>query len=343
MQLVRQRRAACVALIAVSGLGACGSDGGGADLEIYSGRNRDLIEPLIERFEQESGLDVTVRYPGDSAATALLIADEGDRAPDVFISQSPGAMGFLDSKGLLAELDAAVLDRVPASYRAADRDWVGTSARVRVLVYNSNAVVADELPGSVFDLVESRYDGRVGVATSNPSFVDFVSAMRELGGDDATREFLAALAANGARDYGSSNDAVLAAVARGEVDFGLVNHYYNARAKAEDPEQPTENHLFDAGDPGSVVLLTTVGVLGTGDDHRDAAMRFIEFLLSDDAQRYFGEETLEYAVVEGLGVGGDTTLPPLSQIDAPVVDLAKLGLDFQATQQLIEDSGLVDG
>ncbi len=342
MQLGQQLRAITAVALGIGALGACGGGGDGADLEIYSGRNRDLIEPLIERFEAASGLDVTVRYPGDSAVTAQLIVDEGDRAPDLFISQSPGAIGWLDSEGKLRELDAEVLGRVPEPYRSTDGHWIGTSARVRVLVYNSNAVAPDDLPGSVFELTESVYEGRVGVAASNPSFIDFVSAMRELEGDDATGEFLTALADNGARDYGSSNDAVLAAVARGEVDFGLINHYYNARAKAEDPEQPTENHLFDAGDPGSVVLLTTVGLLETGEDHRDAAMQFIEFALNEESQRYFADVTLEYAIVTSLEAGGDPTLPPLSEIEAPVVDLASLGADFAATQQLIEDSGLVD-
>lgn len=339
----RRLAAALLAVVAGSGaLAACGGAGSGADLEVYSGRNRDLIEPLIERFEQETGLDVEVRYPGDSAVAALQIDDEGDRGPDIFISQSPGAMGFLDSRGRLIELDSAVLDAVAPDLRAADGHWVGTSARVRVVVYNSNAVTPDELPGSVFDLVDAPYQGRVGVAATNPSFIDFVSALRELEGDAATEDFLAGLVANGARDYGSSNDAVLAAVARGEVDFGLVNHYYNARAKVEDPEQPTENHLFDAGDPGSVVLLTTAGLLTTGTDHRDAAERFIAFLLTEESQRYFADETLEYPVVGSVEPPADTGLPPLASIDAPSLDLARLGADFAATRDLIESSGLVD-
>jgi len=332
-----------ISAVATVSLAACGGGSGGADLEIYSGRNRDLIEPLIERFEAETGLDVEVRYPGDSAVAALQIDDEGDRGPDLFISQSPGAMGYLDARSRLLPLDQAVLDSVAPELRAPDGHWVGTSARVRVVVYNSNAVSVDELPSSVFDLAESRYEGRVGVAATNPSFIDFVSALRELEGDSATEDFLAGLVANGVRDYGSSNDAVLAAVARGEVDFGLVNHYYNARAKVEDPEQPTENHLFDAGDPGSVVLLTTAGLLTTGEDHRDAAERFLSFLLTDESQRYFADETLEYPVIEGIDPSADTGLPPLADIDAPSLDLARLGEDFAATRDLIDASGLVDG
>ena len=330
-----------VPVAATAGLAACGGGGGGADLEIYSGRNRDLIEPLIERFEDESGLEVEVRYPGDSTAAALLIESERDRGPDVFISQSPGAMGFLDAQGQLLELGAEISVRVPDRLRAPDGHWVGTSARVRVVVYNSNNVEADELPASVFDLLDPEYRGRVGIAAGNASFVDFVTSMRELVGDNKAERFLGGLAANDVRDYGTGNDAVLAAVARGEVDFGLINHYYNARAKAEDPEQPTENHFFEGGDVGSVVLLTTVGLLTSGDDHRDAAERFIGFLLSDESQQYFADETLEYPVVEGIEVG-ESGIGSLSEIDAPTVDLARLGEDFGSTREMIEGSGIVD-
>lgn len=338
-----RRRAATTLLVALvaAGTGACGGGGGGADLVIYSGRTQDLIEPLIDRFEQETGLDVEVRYPGDSAVAALQIAEEGDRGPDLFISQSPGAMGYLDSQGLLAPLSESAIGALGERFRAENAHWVGTSGRVRVLVYNTNAVDPESLPDSVFDLVDDAYRGRVGVAPTNPSFIDFVSALRELEGDEATTAWLRGLVDNGARSY-KSNDAVLAAVARGEIDLGLVNHYYNERAKQEDPDQPTENHLFDAGDPGSLILITTVGRLTSGDDHRDAADRFVSFLLTDESQRYFAQETFEYPLVETVPPAVED-LPPLADIAAPSVDLARLGDDFEATGDLIRDSGLADG
>lgn len=330
-----------VVALVTAAAGACGGGGDGADLVIYSGRTQDLIEPLIERFERETGLDVEVRYPGDSAVAALQIAEEGDRGPDLFISQSPGAMGYLDSLGLLSDLAASAIGAVPERFRAADGHWVGTSGRVRVLVYNTNAVDPASLPGSVFDLVDEAYRGRVGVAPTNPSFIDFVSALRELEGDDATEAWLRGLAGNDARTY-KSNDAILAAVARGEIDLGLVNHYYNERAKQEDPGQPTENHLFDAGDPGSLILITTVGRLASGDDHRDTVDRFVAFLLSEESQQYFARETFEYPLVEGVPPAVED-LPPLADIAAPPIDLARLGDDFEATGDLIRDSGLADG
>lgn len=322
-------------------MAACGGGRDGADLVIYSGRTQDLIEPLIERFESDTGLEVEVRYPGDSAVAALQIAEEGDRGPDLFISQSPGAMGFLDREGLLGELSAPTLAAVPERFRAADGHWVGTSGRVRVLVYNTNAVDPASLPRSVFDLVDDTYRGRLGVAPTNPSFIDFVSALRELEGDDVTAAFLQGLVDNDTRTY-KSNDAVLAAVARGEIDLGLVNHYYNERAKQEDPNQPTENHLFDPGDPGSLILITSVARLNSGNDHRDAAEKFVAFLLVEESQEYFARETFEYPLVESVPPAV-ADLPPLADIASPPIDLAGLGDDFEATGDLIRDSGLADG
>jgi iron(III) transport system substrate-binding protein len=181
----------------------------------------------------------------------------------------------------------------------------------------------------------------VGIAPNNPSFVDFVTVLRGIVGDERTSAFLERLAANGARPY-ANNDAVLAAVARDEVEFGLVNHYYNERAKQDDPEQPTENHLFEAGDPGTLILVSTAGILTTGEDHRAAAERFVRFLLSRESQVYFSTETLEYPLASGVEPAIDD-LPPLDDIAAPDVDLSALGEAFTTTRDLIEASGLADG
>ena len=184
--------ATLVALLVVSsaGLTACGSGGGDGRLTIYSGRLQELIGPLLDEFSEESGIGIDVRY-GDSADLALLIDEEGDQSPaDVFLSQSPGAIGFIDEKGRLAALDDDVLGLVDARFRATDDDWVGVSGRVRVLVYNTELVGDEDLPESVFDLTGPEYRDQVGVAPTNASFQDFVTAMRETEGDARTKEWL---------------------------------------------------------------------------------------------------------------------------------------------------------
>jgi iron(III) transport system substrate-binding protein len=341
------------ALLTASALAACGtSDGddapaGGAASEaaapagdqvltIYSGRTENLIQPLLDQFAEEAGVEVDVRY-FDSADLALLIEQEGDRSPaDVFISQSPGALGYLNDLDVLTELEPEVLDLVGEEFRAADGSWVGMSGRVRTLVYNSELVEESDLPASVFDLTDPAYAGLVGLAPTNGSFQDFVTALRESEGDEAAQEWLEGMAANDAQAY-SNNTAIVQAVAAGEVPFGLVNHYYNYRALAEDPSLPTVNHFFEAGDIGNLNIVTGVAVVETTDDP-ELANDFVEFVLGEQAQTFFSEETFEYPLVEGVEPGTD--LPPISDLGIASFDVDSLGGGLERTQELISDSGL---
>jgi iron(III) transport system substrate-binding protein len=341
--MTRTRRATalvCVAAVAALGLTSCQTGGGGDRVTIYSGRTQELIFPLLKEFHDETGIKVDVRW-GQSADLALLISEEGDKSPaDVFLSQSPGAMGFIDSKGMLTKLPDSILDQVPARFRAEDGDWVGTSGRVRVLVYNKQQVTPAELPKSVFDITDAKYRGRVGIAPPNASFLDFVTAMRELTGDDKTLEWLEALDANDVRTY-QNNIAIVDAVNRGEIDFGLVNHYYNEQAKAEDPGIASENYVFPDGDVGALILATTAGILKST-DKTGAAEQLVDFLLTKHAQEYFAEETFEYPLAAGVKPTV-TDLPPLEDIVSPELELSSLGDKLKTTRELIQQAGLEGG
>lgn len=338
LQRKRGRRATAFVAAAMLSLGVASCGGGGGDrLTVYSGRTADLIRPILERFSKETGIAVDF-LPGDSADLAIQIDTEGRKSPaDVFISQSPGAMGYLDGKGRLAALPRSVLSRVAQRFRGSDGNWVGVSGRVRVLVYNTKMVDPADLPSSVLDLTDARFRSKVGIAPTNGSFQDFITGMRKLEGDERTLAWLKGMVDNKARTF-QNNDAILEAVQRGEIPFGLVNHYYNERAKKENPRTPTENHLFADGDPGTMILVTAAGVIDTS-DHVKSARRLVEFLLSKEAQSYFATETLEYP----LGAGVKPTvedLPALDSIAVPHLDLSGLGGGLQKTRELIRDSGL---
>jgi iron(III) transport system substrate-binding protein len=336
--ILRRPLAAALTLAAVAaGLASCSTGGDGDTLTIYSGRQSELVRPLLDQFSDDTGIDIDVRY-NDSADLALLIDEEGDRSPaDVFLSQSPGAVGFLDAEGRLQELPSEILDQVEPRFRAPDGDWVGISGRVRVLVYNTELVDPDELPQSVFDVTDEQYRGRLGVAPPNASFQDFVTAMRESVGDDETLAWLEGLVANDVRTY-ANNIAIVEAVGRGEIEFGLVNHYYNEEVKVENPDAPSENYLFPDGDLGALVLVTAVGVLDTADD-TDIAEQFVDYLLSRPAQEFYAQETLEYPLAAGVEPAIDD-LPQLESIQSPELDLSSLGGELEATKRLIEESGL---
>jgi iron(III) transport system substrate-binding protein len=330
-------RAAALALVVVLSAGAISAcAGGGSDrLTIYSGRNQELIEPLLEQFSEDTGIGIDVRY-GDSSDLALLIDEEGDRSPaDVFLSQSPGSMGYLDSKHRLRPVEESVLDLVPERFRADDGSWVGVSGRVRVLVGDPKIPEAD-LPTSVFDVTDPKYRGRVGVAPPNASFQDFVTAMREIAGEERTKDWLDGLVANDVKTY-PNNIAIVEAVGRGEIDMGLVNDYYLYELKAQDPELAAQNNYFPDGDLGSLILTTTVGVLDTAND-TSKATQFIEYLLSKRAQEFYAEQSFEYPLARG--VPADPDKPPLDSIRSPRLDLSSLGDGLIKTRQLIADAGL---
>jgi len=329
-----------VAALAAGGLVAVGttpaSAAGDGTLTVYSGRSEELIQPLLDQFAADTGIDVEVRY-GDSADLALVIDEEGTASPaDVFISQSPGATGYLDGADRLRKIAPATLRKVDSQFRAADGRWVGVSGRVRVLVYNTDLVKKADLPDSVLDLTKAKYRDQVALAPSNGSFQDFVTAMREIEGEKATAKWLAGMEANGATGY-ASNSAIVEAVGRGEVPMGLVNHYYAALAKDADPTVPIENHVFPNRDVGSVILVTSAAVLDSTDD-RPVSERFVKYLLSRSAQIHLAEDEFEYPLVKGIKPLGD--LPPLSSIEAPRIDLDTLGGGLLKTRELIAESGL---
>lgn len=321
--------------LAAPALGAC-SSGGDDRLVVYSGRTENLVGPLLEDFSEETGIGIDVRY-GDSADLALLIDEEGDRTPaDVFISQSPGAVGYLDAAGRLGALPDDVVELVPEGDAAADGSWVGLSGRVRTLVYNTDLVEPADLPASVLDLTDATYAGQVAVAPTNGSFQDFVTVLRHELGDDEARAWLDGIAAGDPPTF-DNNTAIVEAVGRGEVPMGLVNHYYAFRARAEAPDLPVENHFFPDGDFGSSLLVTAASVV-EGTDAGDDAERLVEFLLSDQAQEFFSEETFEYPLA------GDAppnpALPPFEEISKTRVELDELGGGLEATTAMIDESGL---
>jgi iron(III) transport system substrate-binding protein len=312
------------------------SAGSDSTVVIYSGRTQNLVEPILTRFAEETGIDVQVRY-GDTSDLALLIAEEGDDSPaDVFLSQSPGAVAYLDGEGLLGTLPDEVLDLVPEQFHASDGSWVGFSGRKRVLAYNPELAPEDTLPDSVLDLVGPEWEGRVAVAPSNASFQDFVTAMRAELGDDATREWLEGIADNDAFTF-ANNAAIVQAIGRGEVDVGLVNHYYVFQALAEDPDFPARNHHFAPDDVGSLVIVTGASTLA-GAEHADAAHQLVAFLLGEEAQRYFSDQTYEYPLA--AGVEPADVLPEVDLERASDLDFDALGGDLASTRDMIRDAGL---
>ena len=311
--------------------------GGGSDhtLTVYSGREEELVAPLFEMFTEETGIDVEVRY-GDSAELAATIAEEGGNSPaDVFFAQDPGSLGSVEAE--LAELPQETLERVEPGFRDAEGRWTGTSGRSRVIVYNTDVLRVDDVPGSVFDLTDPKWRGRVGIAPTNASFQAFVTAMRLSEGEETARRWLLDFRENEPKEY-ESNTPVVEAVAAGDIDLGLVNHYYLYLVKEEQPDAPIANHFLGAGDPGALVSVAGAGVLSST-DQQDDAERFVGFLLSEPGQRFYVDaaEEAEYPLIEGIEP--KEGLPALDELRGPDVDLSSFGAEHEATVELLRETG----
>jgi iron(III) transport system substrate-binding protein len=329
---------AMVGLLLAVGTAACSDDGDDRSLTVYSGRGEELVGPLLAQFEDDTGIDLEIRY-GGTAELAALILEEEDRSPaDVYFGQDAGALGALEAEEAFHTLPAELLERVDPTFRSRTGAWVGVSGRARVVAYSTERVSADALPTSVFALTDSIWQGRVGWAPTNGSFQSFVTAMRELHGDDVTAQWLRDMLANEVQEY-PNNSSQIQAIADGEIDLGLVNHYYLWRFRAENPSIPVENLYTDPGGAGALINVAGVGIVGTS-DHPELAEQFVDYLLSAPAQDYFAsaqeDDGFEYPLI--AGVMANVALPPLAELNPPDLDLTSLA-DLQGTLDLLREAG----
>jgi iron(III) transport system substrate-binding protein len=329
----RYLAAAIVIALLASACSTADADG----LTVYSGRSEELVQPIIDRFIDETGIDVTVRY-ADSADLAATILEEGDGSPaDVFFAQDPASLGTVALAGLFATLPDEVLGAVPERFSDSGGAWVGVSGRARVVVHDPTVVPAAELPETEDGLTDPSWAGRVGIAPTNGSFLAFVAAKILLDGEDATATWLAAMAENGSPTY-PSNSTIVTAVIDGQVPTGLVNHYYLLRALAEDPGITASNHFFTTPTAGSIVMPAGVGIMASSES-ADAALTFVRYLLETPAQRYFSEETFEYPLVPGIDA--DPRLPAIDSLPTPDLDLSLLATTLDRATDLVAEAGLL--
>lgn len=338
----RDRRVRLAAALLATVLGTAGLAGCGRDddrLVIYSGRIRGVMTPLLTQFAADTGIRVTVRYD-TPAQLADRLDDEGaDTDADVFISPSPGPVAALDAAGRFDELPDDVLALASGNDTSSDGTVVGVSGRVRTLIYNTDLLEPEDLPDSVFDLVDDELAGQVALAPGTASFQDFVTVLRQQAGDDGAAAWLQGMADGGPPIFPDTT-TMIEAVGRGEVLMGLVNSGDSLAIKVDDPEIPVENHFFPDRDPGSSLLAMAASIV-TGSDRPDEAQRLVEWLLSDDAQQYLAETTFDYPLA--ADAAADAQLPPLDEVAPARVDLTALAADDDggtSSAQLIDESGL---
>lgn len=306
-------------------------------LQVYSAQHQNLTKPWADAFTAATGISVQIRQ-GQDASMGHQIVAEGDSSPaDVFLTENSPAMTLVERAGLLAEVDSATRQQVPKDAAPSSNAWISIAARSTVLVYNTARLAKADIPRSLMDLAKPEWKDRWGCAAGGADFQSIVAGMLADQGEPKTAEWLAGLKAN-ARIL-QNNIATMKSVNAGEMDCGVIFHYYWYRDQAGTKEGSgnTALHYFRDFDPGAFVSLSGGGVLASADKPAEA-QQFLKFITSPEGQRVLVESrSMEYAV--GKGVASDPALPPLESLEAPPVD--PFTLSSEKVIQMMTSAGIL--
>ena len=304
---------------------------------VYNAQHENLVKSWVDGFTKETGIKVTLRN-GDDSELGNQLVQEGSASPaDVFLTENSPSMVLVDNAKLFASLDAETLKQVPAEYRPAHGRWIGIAARSTVFVYNPEKLSEQQLPKSLMDLAKPEWKGRWAASPSGADFRAIVSAMLALKGEQATLEWLKAMKANFVAYKG--NSTVMKAVNAGQIDGGVIYHYYRFvdQSKTGENSKNTKLYYFKHQDPGAFVSLSGGGVLASS-KHKAQAQAFIKYITGKEGQDSLRtNNAFEYAV--GVNAASNPKLVPLNELDAPKVEPSTL--NSKKVIELMTQAGLL--
>jgi iron(III) transport system substrate-binding protein len=310
--------AAMFAASAVAGPAMAADDG----IVVYNAQHESLAKEWAEGFTKETGIKVTLRNGGDSEFSNQLVAEGAASPADVFLTENSPAMVLVENAGLFAPVDADTLAEVPDNFRPASGKWMGIAARSTVFAYNKDKLKEDQLPKSMLDLADPSWKGRWAASPSGADFQAIVSAVLELKGEQATADWLKGMKENFTAYRG--NGTVMKAVNAGEIDGGVIYHYYwfGDQAKTGENSNNVALHYFKNQDPGAFVPISGGGVLASS-KHPKEAQAFLKWVAGKGGQDVLKNGTsYEYAV--GVGAESNPKLVPLADLQAPKVEPSML-------------------
>ena len=310
------------------------------ELNIYSSRHYQTDEALYANFTKMTGIEIN-RIEGKGDALIERIKSEGANSPaDLLITVDAGRLWRADQANLFQPVRSQVLnERVPSNLRHPDGHWFGFSSRARLIVYNKTAVKVGEI-GRYEDLAEPEWRGRICIRSSSNIYnQSLLGSLIAAHGEAGAENWAKGVVANFARDPKGGDTDQIRSVAAGECDVAVANSYYYARLKTAKKEK--DRGLADEvgvvfpnqDDRGTHINISGAGVLKHA-PHREAAVKFLEYLTSDEAQSYFADGNNEYPVVPG--VAPNSTLQALGTFKADPVSVAAYG-ENQSTAQKIFD------
>lgn len=309
-------------------------------LVVYSGRAERLIKPVLDTFQEQTGIHIDLLSSNTTELVNRLHAEK-DRTPaDVFITNDAGSLERARELGILRPLTVNMVNRViPAQFRAPDNSWIGLSGRIWIIVYNTNQVTPSDL-SSILDLADPRWKGKIAIPNSGSEYLQAgISVIKEAVGEEKAKKLLAGLRDNGGNEVYGKSSQIVRAVAKGRVALGIVNHYYIFRYLATHPNAPIAPFIPDQqeGGMGAIMNVAGVGVV-TQTKHLKEATRLVTFLVSRAGQQLFADRNKEYPLHPE--VSADAALPPRNSFRVAQVPLARLATLREATMTLIEEQGL---
>ncbi|TGQ09676.1 MULTISPECIES: iron ABC transporter substrate-binding protein [unclassified Mesorhizobium] len=289
---------------------------------VYNAQHESLAKEWAKGFTKETGIKVTLRNGGDSDFSNQIVAEGAASPADVFLTENSPAMALVEAAGLFAQVDPGTLAQVPQEYQPSSGKWVGVAARSTVFAYNKDKLKEDQLPKSLLDLADPSWKGRWAASPSGADFQAIVSALLQLKGEAATTDWLKAMKENFTAYKG--NSTVMKAVNAGEIDGGVIYHYYwfGDQAKTGENSKNVGLHYFKNQDPGAFVSVSGGGVLASS-KHQKEAQAFLKWVTGKGGQDVLKTGTsYEYAV--GKDAQSNPKLVPLADLQAPKIDPATL-------------------
>ncbi|MGO9854236.1 MAG: extracellular solute-binding protein [Acidimicrobiales bacterium] len=313
-----------------------GSGGAAGSLTVYSGQHVQTTESLVTAFERQTGISVNLRSD-DEDVLADQIVTEGSHSPaDVFYTENSPPLQYLASKGLLADVNPSTLANTPSRFNSPEGKWVGVSARVSVMIYNTALLKPDELPTSAMDLAEPQWKGKIAIAAAETDFQPIVTSIARTHGQSAALRWLDALKANaGSHDY-PDNETITSEVNSGQVALGIINQYYWYRQRAQVGASGMHSAIayFAPHDVGYVVDVSGAAILESS-THQAAAQRFLAFLTSKEGQEILAHsDSFEYPIASGVTTAQPET--PFDQLQPNGITIAQLGTGAEAITLLQE-------
>jgi iron(III) transport system substrate-binding protein len=330
------------ALLSLAGpvaLAGCAATEPPGTITLYNGQHVQTIDALVTAFEHKTGIQVRVHSDDESVLVDQLVT-EGPRSPaDVVVTENTPALQYLEERHLLAHLPASATSGTTARFDSEGSDWIGISARVSVLVYNTRLITPADLPSSVLQLADPRFAGRLGLAPGETDFQPVVTSVLRAEGRPATLRWLQGMKANAAGHLYPDNETLVSEVNAGQVALGVINQYYWYRLRQQVGPDGLHSAIapFAPRDPGYVIDVSGAGVLAAS-THRADATRFVQFLASRAAQEIIARsDSDEYPIDAGVARTGET---PFAELRPAPVSLAELG-DGSAAVALLQQVQLL--